>query len=258
LKTALLNQVVADVSAADGREHIWWMWLDADEFMHGPGGMTVCELVTSLDRRFRIVGSHYFDHLPDGAPESLPHFHPLDTQPLCVERRLPSCPARHGKHHLQRWDRSGPPITSIGGFHIARAQVTLLEPRIAAITHHFPYRLQAATRGRLGALCAPSEDGTARVAVHDRQAYRRHGSGSGMSERYRDLDAVYGDGDDVDLASVGYPANARAVMKPWSEQAEPGDVSSARWYQAADLESAIGEWRRTLLRSDATAPPECH
>ncbi len=59
LKIQLLNDTVATVSTASGHEHIWWLWLDADEFVHGPGGGTVSRLVSSLDRRFRIVGTRY-------------------------------------------------------------------------------------------------------------------------------------------------------------------------------------------------------
>ena len=42
--------------ADSGAEHVWWLWLDADEFPHGPGGLTVREYLATLDRRYRIVG----------------------------------------------------------------------------------------------------------------------------------------------------------------------------------------------------------
>ena len=37
---ALLRGTTAD---EDGAEHIWWLWLDADEFPHGPAGRTLRE-----------------------------------------------------------------------------------------------------------------------------------------------------------------------------------------------------------------------
>ena len=72
--------------------------------------------MSTLDRRFRIVGSRYFNHFPDRRPEYLRGFHPLDFQPLCEEKAGNLCALGHRKHHLQRWDRVGPPITSGSGF----------------------------------------------------------------------------------------------------------------------------------------------
>jgi hypothetical protein len=94
------------------------------------------------------------------------------------------------------------------------------------------------------ALCAPDENGTARVAVHDRESYRRFGRVSGMTERYRRLEAVYGAGD-VDPATVRSVAEARAAMRPWADQVDPADATSARWYEPADLAAAIKAWSRT-------------
>ena len=71
LKIRLLNETVARVSEESPHDHIWWLWLDADEFVHGPGGSTVGEMLTTLDRRFRIVGTRYFNHYPDRRPEHL-------------------------------------------------------------------------------------------------------------------------------------------------------------------------------------------
>ena len=112
-KLRLLNDTVQRVSEGDGRTHIWWLWLDADEFVHGPGGRTVAEMLAGLDRCFRVVGSRYFNHYPDGKPEAVPGFHPLDFQPLCHEAEGQNCSATHRKHHLQRFDRDAPPLTAM-------------------------------------------------------------------------------------------------------------------------------------------------
>ncbi len=120
LKIRLLNEIVAETSAASEHDHIWWLWLDADEFVHGPGGETVRAMVSALDRRFRIVGTRYINHYPDRRPEYLPGWHPLDFQPLGEERRGNLCSLGHRKHNLQRWDRAGPPMTCGLGFHAAR------------------------------------------------------------------------------------------------------------------------------------------
>src|SRR5206468_2237465 len=35
-RNRLMNETVASLSSADGSDHIWWLWLDADEFPRGP------------------------------------------------------------------------------------------------------------------------------------------------------------------------------------------------------------------------------
>src|SRR5262245_29704922 len=57
LRIRLMNEAASEISAADGSEHIWWAWLDADHFQHGPCGLTVREYLATLDRSFRIVGA---------------------------------------------------------------------------------------------------------------------------------------------------------------------------------------------------------
>jgi Glycosyl transferase family 2 len=243
LKVRILNEVVAEVSAAGDHDHVWWLWLDADEFVHGPGGATVRDLVAGLDRRYRIVGSRYFNHFPKGAPESLPGLHPLDLQPLCQEKPGNLCAAGHRKHHLQRWDRSGPAITSGLGFHAARADVTLAEPPASTFTHHFPYRLEAATRARFDALCGRDGSGRARVDTYDRQIRSNAGTISDMSKRYRTLAHVYA-GEWAEVENLRRAGEQIGVQpEPWSALVDPADAVSARWYDPADLDAAVATWR---------------
>ncbi len=239
----LLNETVAEVSAADDGEHIWWLWLDADEFVHGPDGMTVRELLTTLDRRFRIVGSRYFNHFPDRKPESLPGFHPLDLQPLCQEKPGNLCRLGHRKHPLQRWDRDGPPITSGLGYHAARASGTLIEPTVSTFTHHFPYRLETVTRARFEALCGRDASGRSRVDPYDRQIRHNAGTVSDMSKRYRSLDHVYA-GEWAQVENLRR-AGERIGVQParWETLVGPQDARTRRWYDPADLAAAVAGWQ---------------
>jgi hypothetical protein len=248
-KIRLLNETVAEVSAASGHDHVWWLWLDADEFVHGPGGSTVGELVSSLDRRYRIVGTRYFNHYPDRRPEYLTGWHPLDFQSLAEERRGDLCPLGHRKHNLQRWDRTGPPITCGLGYHAARCAITLAEPTTATFTHHFPYRLESVTRTRLDALCGRTTGGQARVAPYDRQVRRNAGTDSDMSKRYRTLDRVYA----REWAHVENLRRRGATVgvdpRPWTTAVEPADALVARWYAPAELDAALAGWRDGAGRS---------
>jgi len=51
----------------------------------GPAGLTIADYLRRLDRRFRVVGSTYYNHLPTAKPEYIPGFHPIDFQPLCEQ-----------------------------------------------------------------------------------------------------------------------------------------------------------------------------
>lgn len=239
VKIRTLNDTVARVSAEDGRDHIWWLWMDADEFVHGPDGLTVREHLARLDRRFRIVGSRYFNHFPDRKPEALPGFHPLDFQPLCEELSADNfCSLGHRKHHLQRFDRNGPPITSLYGFHRTACEVTLLEPTQDCYTHHFPYRQEEVTRARVAALTGRAGSGGPRIGKRDQEEYRVAGHVSDMSKRARTLDHVYAQNwsEVENLRRKG--RRVGVSPRPWSELVPPGHASSARWYTEAELEDA--------------------
>ena len=43
LRLRHMNDVVAEVSESEPDQHIWWHFLDADEFVHGPWGMTLLD-----------------------------------------------------------------------------------------------------------------------------------------------------------------------------------------------------------------------
>src|SRR5690242_8760943 len=57
LRLRHMNAVMSEVSKAEGDQHTWWLFLDADEFHHGPSGMTLFEYLKTLDKQFRVVGT---------------------------------------------------------------------------------------------------------------------------------------------------------------------------------------------------------
>ena len=146
LRLRLMNEAVARISAEDGSAHIWWQFLDADEFPHGPGGLTIREYLESLDEQFRIVGSRLINHYPEGEPHYISGFHPLEFQPLCEELSGYRCSAFHLNHPLQRYDRGRPPIAASIGFHEGvSAERPLFERSEAVYFHHFPFRPEEAS-----------------------------------------------------------------------------------------------------------------
>ncbi len=232
VRILLMNAVVARRSLASGADHVWWLWLDADEFPEGPDGTTIAEYLATLDRRFRVVGSTYYNHFPSEKPYYLPGFHPLDFQPLCeryVALRQRFCDQPHWKHPLQRFDRHGPFLLAIDGFHTGtlRTRDPVLEPTGGIVTHHVQYREEAATRARMEMLCG----GVGRNDFNDSLNHRT------IKRRFDSLDAVY-DGRWSQVNNLRCDEPLLGVHpEPWPEAASP-----LRWYAPADLEAAKKRW----------------
>ena len=228
LRLRLMNHVVAEISARERDAHLWWLWLDADEFHHGPRGLTLREYLASLDRRFRIVGARVFNHFPDRKPEYVSGRHPLEFQPLCEEFTVAHCPAGHWKHPLQRFDRAAPPLTTGIGFHkVESAAVPLREPSTPVIMHHFQYRDEAVTRRRLERLCVEKTGPSpTRIALTDARW-----NGSGISKRFATLAAVYAHQWDrvANLRRVGPAIGVSPV--PWTSLVHPEDARYRLWYR---------------------------
>ena len=229
-RIAVMQEVVDEVSPQAPVDHVWWLWLDADEFHHGPLGLTLRDYLATLDRRFRVVGARLFNHLPSGAPAHRPGRHPLDDQPLCYEIPAPSCELGHSNHPLQRWDREGPPIVATLGAHMAESENALLEPEVPTFFHHFPYRSEASTRRRLQRLFG--FDGTA-----DRMASDASPTGaparfhhSHLRARQRSLDAVYGRRWNEVTFHPPSPPGFVPELRSWEEWVGPLDRNVARWY----------------------------
>jgi len=233
IRILLMNGVVARMSLASGADHVWWLWLDADEFPEGPAGMTIVEYLRTLDRRFRLVGSTYYNHFPTEKPEYIPGFHPIDFQPMCeryTSKHVHHCRQPHWKHPLQRFDSEGPFILAGGGFHTGtlRTRDPLSEPTGGIITHHVGYREESSARSRLELLCGMSARNASNDAIGNRTIQRRFDS----------LDAVYR----KDWARVNNLRGDEPMYgvhpEPW-----PDPQSTRRWYSADELESAKEKWQ---------------
>jgi hypothetical protein len=233
LRMRLMNEAVWRISMAESVDHIWWLWLDADEFPHGPRGLTVREYLSTLDRSFRIVGARFFNHYPGAEPHYVSGLHPLDFQPLSEELSFGFCRQWHRKHPLQRFDRKGSPISSAVGIHSADCdQRPLLEPVEAIFEHHFPFREKSTTARRLEALFAPNEAGVRRIDPDEPN--RGH-----MTMRARSLEAVYAqDWQNVPIDIVWACRRPRVEPLPWEELVDPEHLSVRRWYPENEVERA--------------------
>jgi hypothetical protein len=236
LAHTVMNGVVARESLRAGAEHIWWHYLDSDEFAEFPDGLTVREYLATLDRQFRIVGSTFVNHVPSAAPQYLPGFHPFDFQPMgytFTPSWNPICGLDHWKHPLQRFDRHGPFVVCQRGSHGAYCAQTLVEPSVGITTHHFQYRDETTTKAKLEFTRAE------RTGLYGSDGL------DGFSRRSRSVDAVYAQRwEEVEteahrtLADIGGP-------QPW-----PRSKNARRWYSPEDLDTARAAW---TAKQDDTA-----
>lgn len=234
LRLRHMNDVVTEVSAQESDEELWWLFLDADEFSHGPAGLSLVDYVRTLDRKFRVVGARYFNHYPSGAPQHVPGRHLLEVQPLCEELSHPMCPSGHRKHPLQRVDKAGPVIRCGRGFHLAECSVPLFEPDQPIFLHHFPFRDEQFTRSRLSLLWEKDQDGASRAIASDDATGH-------MLPRFRSLDAVY----TQDWANVEHfmPSRPRhgVELRRWEDQVEPEHHRVRGW------SSLVGAWNYATM-----------
>lgn len=228
-RLAEVSKVIEGTSAKAGTDHVWWLTCDADELPHGPDGLTIREYLSTLDRRFRVVGARVFNHFPSGEPAHRPGYHPIDYQPLCQEVRIAWCKQWHWKHPLLRWDRGGPPLLPDLGFHrLAHTKGRLLEPAKGIFMHHFQYRGREATLGRLSLLCNPDANGHGRM---DPNSSRPASEGIPPPlYRLRAIEAVYeGRWAEVPRPGAHHP-KLGVQPRPWAELVSPADATFKRWY----------------------------
>ncbi len=237
----LMNAVVARESLRSGADYAWWLYLDSDEFPEGPDGMSLREYLATLDRRYRIVGAHYVNHLPTEKPEYLSGFHPIDFQPLCypfAPARWPPCERGHWKHPLQRFDRHGHFLLSNDGAHSGFCSEALVEPSGGFVSHHFQYRDEELTRAKLDLTCGPTSTRTS-----------LHGSNfDGFIRRRSSLDAVYAQRwADVDTIPNRLSTSHRPT--PW-----PHLGRVRRWYELTELDAARSNWASSHEGAPSSGP----
>lgn len=223
-RLAEVRAVIERISTETGFPHIWWLTIDADEFPHGPGGVTIRRYLDKLDRRFRLAGARVFNHYPSGEPAFMSGCHPLDFQPLCQEVRQAWCSRYHWKHPLVRWDRGGPPLLPGNGFHrMAPAGRRLDEPTEAIFLHHFQFRDRAVTEHRLERLCHAGQ-GRARASLEE-----AIGPPSSAARRLRSLEDVYEGRWDRVTSPLKVGASG-VTLAPWTQLVKGQDNVVQRWY----------------------------
>ena len=183
LKYRLINSQIERLSKASPFDQIWWLLMDADEFVRPIGAPTVKEQLAGVDTACRVVGARVFDHYPDPGYVHPERTNPIGAQRLCREKLDNRCTLHHHKHPLFLWMRNRPRIQVEPGFHQLACQgEPLFEPSQSVIINHFPLRDRDRMRSRLSAL---------ELRVRPEQTALDIASTAHMRARLEALDAVY-------------------------------------------------------------------
>jgi glycosyltransferase involved in cell wall biosynthesis len=188
-KIAYLNTIVRNYNAQSDEDHIWWLYLDADEFPNIDCKIRLADFLASLDPSVRAVHGYLFEHLPTHPPYHVPGRHPADFMPLAVKSRTSKIP-------LLRYDKNTQHLYSGAGSHTfdTCGKLALVAEDMLHI-HHFNYRRPEHSLGRLKRLIAKNADGTSRVDKLDGYAKLRTRSPKARSEyhdRYAHAKSLYG------------------------------------------------------------------
>ncbi len=181
-KYRMINAYIEQLSEQRGLDRIWWLMMDADEFVRAPTGGSLVKFLGKVDSRCRVIGARVLDHYPTPGEEVSHRTDPLCVQPMCREKIDHRCELGHHKHPIFLWSADQTRIVVEPGFHQVRCYgEALFEPATSVVLDHFPFRSEVASRERLRLL---SERGsTARTSEASADEH--------MRARLESLDAVY-------------------------------------------------------------------
>ena len=158
---------------------VWWLIIDADEFVVGPDGSTVAEFIAGLDPRVDVVGCRVLDHYPSGEADYIPRTNPVAVQPLARWRNHPCCPWGHWKHSLVCL-REPDSVRVLGGYHRHRPREgMMIEPEQSLLMHHIQFRNRVDIEQKLDRAYAPGGRLAGRSTYYSSRL------------RYENLDLVY-------------------------------------------------------------------
>ncbi len=92
-KICRLNAVVKyQNSLVNGRD-VWWMFFDADEFMHVRGERRIRDFLEKIQHtNVCALQGYMHDHIPTHPPYAVAGLHPIDFMPLCTVAKTTKTP----------------------------------------------------------------------------------------------------------------------------------------------------------------------
>jgi len=155
LRIAKENDIARQVAESSPND-VWVVSLDADEFVHGFGSLTVKESLCSLPQQVRTIGSYAVDLYPESPDAYKDGEHPGLCMPSGCFRKGIFCPATHWKHVAIRYSGGVFDIAQTRGNHVTAVPSSRPAPVESCFSLpilHAPFRRYEDSRARLKRLC---------------------------------------------------------------------------------------------------------
>ena len=182
-----MNEITQSISEESKHDEIWWMWLDADEFLESPANSTLYEYLNTLPNIIRTVGCHLINYFPTKNPAYIQGTHPrtlmTEGERFNPKSIRPHCENWHWKHSVFKWKRNDTPIRARTGFHVLSSTLQIVEANESLTLHHFPFREKTSTFKRYTQLCE-----TTRNSNNDSVSIANQ---STITKRYKNLEHIY-------------------------------------------------------------------
>ena len=216
-KIARLNSVVKTYNAQSPDEHVWWLYLDADEFPNIDHSYRIIDFIASLDPSIRLIHGHLFHHVPTHPPYNVHGYHPADFIPVATKTNIEKIP-------LVRYDKGKQHLYSCGGAHTVDSAGESI-PMIKGILniHHFHYRRPEDSIARLKLLLKKNDDGSSRVDWMDAREQNVKKSETAKSvyhDRYKQANEMYNQNRHLSLFSDSLPYNHKNITR-WYDGVAP-------------------------------------
>jgi glycosyltransferase involved in cell wall biosynthesis len=250
-KISHLNSVVKKYNEQSAEEHIWWLFIDADEFPNIDRNVRIIDFIKALDSSVRLVHGHMFDHVPTHPPYHVPGYHPADFMPIAAKSPTSKIP-------LIRYDKGKQHLYSCGGAHsLDTAGESLPIIKDLLDIHHFPYRRPEHSLARLKLLVKKNADGSSRVDWCDELAQRLQKSPDARSDyhdRYEKLQAVYHQNRYAAFLHENTPYQYKDLTR-WYDSVAPMRLDGCSPYEQALGQAVhhffLGEFDRAFCSFDA-------
>ena len=182
-----MNEIMESISSDSSHNEIWWMWLDADEFLESPTNSTIYKYLNTLPSITRTVGCNLVNYFPTTDPAYVQGSHPRSfmTKGECFNPKSirAHCDNWHWKHSVFKWKQNDVPIRARTGFHVLSSTMQIVEANESLTLHHFPFREKKTTLNRYTQLCE-----TKRNTNNDSVSIANQ---STITKRYKNLEHIY-------------------------------------------------------------------
>lgn len=129
-----LNAAVMAINMQSRDKHIWWLYIDADEFPNIDCNLNIYNFLNTLDSSVGAIQGYMHNHIPTHKPHYVSGYHPVDFMQICNKTKISKIP-------LIKYVKNSPHIYSMGGAHTFDSNGNDFAVLMDSLNiHHFNYK----------------------------------------------------------------------------------------------------------------------